>query len=97
MILARVIEPIVTTIKYPDLEGEKILMVQAASFDSKSLYGDPFWVIDRIGARQGDWVLVINEGGSVGMILDKGRKNYINGVVAGIIEEGHEYLMDTES
>ncbi len=102
MILAKVIEPIVASIKYPLLEGERLLLVQSVSLKAKTTYGERYWVIDRLGARVGDYVLILNEGGSVRMALEEGNKkikgrNYINAIVAGIVEAGYEGFLDTQA
>ena len=95
MILAKVIKPLVTTIKFDDLKHEKLVLVRAGDLNNKSLSGAPFWVVDRLGVSVGDWVLVLAEGGSVGMLLNKSIPNYINGIVAGIVESGHEHILES--
>ena len=68
MILARVLGPVVSTVKIRSLEGHKLLLVRPVRPDG-SLTGKPVVAVDTVQAGKGDTVLVLDEGGSAGIML----------------------------
>ena len=70
MFLARVLGPVVNTVKHPALDGEKLLAVQPLNeFAEKQ--GDIILAIDRAQAGEGDHVLVMREGNGVRQIVGR--------------------------
>ncbi len=84
MIIAKVTGNVVATQKDAKLEGIKLLMAQQLNLDG-SPRGEPFMVIDRIGAGEGETVLVVMEGKSSMQILDRGLAP-VDMAVVGIID-----------
>lgn len=72
MFLARVLGPVVNTVKHPALAGEKLLAVQPLN-EREEKQGDVILAIDRAQAGEGDHVLVMREGNGVRQILGRDR------------------------
>ncbi len=68
MILARVAGSVVSTIKSPELEGRRLLLVQPIDLDGTDL-GKDMVAVDTVGAGPGDRVLMFKEGGSARLLL----------------------------
>ena len=85
MILGKVVGNVVSTIKCPDYDGYKLLIVQpvdpAGAPNGKSLLA-----VDAVQAGIGDTVIVIDEGGSGRAVLDASEKRTIRTVIAGIVD-----------
>ena len=87
MILARVLGPVVMTVKHPALCAEKILIVQPVTA-SDAPHGESLLAIDRAQAGVGDRVLVLREGSGVRQIL--GLENVpIRSMIVGIVDQVH--------
>jgi ethanolamine utilization protein EutN len=73
MQLARVIGPVVMTIKHPAYQGETVLVVQPVD-EHQQPVGAQVVAIDRAQAGPGDVVLVLREGSGIRQIMlrDKG-------------------------
>ena len=84
MIIAKVTGNVVATQKDEKLEGIKLLMAQQLNLDGTPR-GEPFMVIDRIGAGEGETVLVVMEGKSSMQILGRGLAP-VDMAVVGIID-----------
>ncbi len=84
MILARVVGPVVSTIKIQPLEGYKLLSVQPVKPDGEPS-GDPIVAVDTVRAGKGDLVIIIDEGGSAGIMLGSSGLP-IRTVIAGIVD-----------
>ena len=85
MTLGKVIGDVVSTVKHPDCDGYKMLIIQPV--DPKgSPKGTSFLAFDAIQAGIGDTVLVIDEGGSGRAVLDADDKRTIRTVVSGIVD-----------
>ena len=84
MIIAKVTGTVVCTQKIKDLAGKKLLVVRPMSPDGKTL-GKPMVAVDTVQAGPGDKVLVIDEGGSAGVMLNMSSQA-IRTVIAGIID-----------
>jgi microcompartment protein CcmK/EutM len=73
MQLARVVGPVVMTIKHPVFVGETVLLVQPLD-EAQQPLGTAVVAIDRAQAGPGDVVLVLREGSGIRQIMlrDKG-------------------------
>ena len=84
MKLARVLGSVVSTVKHPAYEGEKILLCQPLSPNGED-QGKQMIAVDSAQAGPGDRVLILTEGNGVRQIL--GRKNLpIRSVIVGIVD-----------
>lgn len=72
MILARVLGPVVMTVKHPAYQGEKLLAVQPLDEAGKPA-GAPILAVDRAQAGVGDRVLVLREGNGIRQIVGRER------------------------
>lgn len=61
MQLGRVVGTVISTVKHPSFQGERMLVVQMEGVRGKP-DGEPVLAFDRLGARRGDVVLVSNDG-----------------------------------
>lgn len=84
MILARVVGPVVATIKHEALKGRALFVVQPVDKDQKSK-GKTFLALDSVKARIGDIVLVNREGNSCRQIL-KDELAPVNSLIVGIVD-----------
>ena len=73
MYYGRVVGHAVSTVKHASMQGQKLLLVKALRRDGVSIEGDPILVIDRLGAGQGDLVLITSDGIATREML--GRKD----------------------
>lgn len=86
MILGKVVGNVVSTVKCPDYDGYKLLVVQPV--DHRGVpNGKSLLAVDSIQAGIGDTVIVIDEGGSARAILDTPEKRTIRTIIAGIVDE----------
>lgn len=89
MILCRVIGNLVSSCKIPDHDSFKILAVREVDLNG-NLHGHTFQAIDCAQAGMGDFVLVVEEGGSCSQIMShqkpltpKGERVAVNkGIIA---------------
>lgn len=84
MKIARVIGNVVSTIKTPSHRNQKLMVVEPIDMNGKRI-GDSFIAIDAAQAGIGDFVLIIEEGGSAREILQK-PDGAVDAVIAGIID-----------
>jgi microcompartment protein CcmK/EutM len=85
MFLARVVGEVVATIKHPDLERKKLLLVQrVTSADAPA--GKPVIAVDHVDAGPGDLVLVLDEGNGASQVLRQPR-GAIRTVIVGVVDE----------
>jgi ethanolamine utilization protein EutN len=84
MIIAEVIGNVVATQKDSKFEGIKLLLVRQLELDG-SPKGRPFMAIDRIGAGEGETVLVVQEGKSSMQLMGRGPAP-VDMAVVGIID-----------
>jgi ethanolamine utilization protein EutN len=83
MLIARVIGTIVSTIKHPAYNAQKIMLVQPLHLPGEEA-DDAFVAVDTAEAGVGDLVLVCQEGGSTRQILglkDQPVRSSIVGVI----------------
>lgn len=58
------------TVRHPSLAGQKILVVQLLQGDATSPDGEPILAVDRLGAGDGDRVIVTSDGRSMRDVLN---------------------------
>jgi len=83
MRIAKVVGVAVATVKDPRLEGAKLLLVVAADAGGQSA-GQPFVAVDRVGAGEGELVLVV-EGSSARTAAGDANRP-VDAVVVGILD-----------
>jgi ethanolamine utilization protein EutN len=89
MILGRVVGQAVATVKRPQFEGAKLLLVQPETPEGTPV-GATLLAVDGVGAGVTERVLVVVEGRAAGEIL--GRKLApVDAAIVGIVDE-----VDTE-
>ena len=89
MILARVIGEVVSTLKRPQFEGAKLLIVQPET-PAGIRTGVSLLAIDSVGAGRGELVIAVLEGRAAGEAL--GRKlSPVDAAIVGIVDR-----VDTE-
>jgi carbon dioxide concentrating mechanism protein CcmL len=84
VILARVTGTVVSTVKSKDLEGLKLMIVHQLTPYGK-LFGKQIVAVDMVQTGVGDDVLIIDEGGSAGIMLGMSSQP-IRTVIAGIVD-----------
>jgi len=84
MILARVCGTVVATVKIEALEGLKLMIVQPINPDGTKA-GKQIVAVDSLQSGIGDNVLIIDEGGSAGIMLDMSSQP-IRTVIAAIVD-----------
>ncbi len=85
MIICKVTGSIVSTIKNPNFEGKKLMIVQPLDFDGSDT-GDAFLALDTVSAGVGDRVLINKEGGSARIIFDNSEIP-VQAVIVAVIDE----------
>ena len=85
MQLGRVVGDVVATIKHPELENRKLLLVQPLTGDGMPS-GRLGIAVDTVDAGVGDHVLVVDEGNSAAQVLGRPR-GPIRLVVVGVVDE----------
>lgn len=84
MTLARVIGTVVSTVKIEALEGLKLMIVHPINPDG-TLTGKQMVAVDSQQSGIGDDVLIIDEGGSAGVMLNMSSQP-IRTVIAAIVD-----------
>ena len=84
MKLARVVGQVVGSVKHPQLEGWRLLVVRPESLVGLS-GGEETIAIDRIGAREGERVLVVDDGAAARLLL--GDSGPIRTMIVGVVDE----------
>lgn len=92
MRVCRVIGNLVASCKVPDHEGFKIMAVKAVDMEGKPK-GDTILALDCAQAGVGDYVLLIEEGGSCAQVMagvkkltPKGDRPAVNTVIIGVVD-----------
>ena len=84
MILARVVGEVISTVKRPQFEGAKLLILQPETPDGKAT-GNSLLAIDSVGAGRGELVIAVLEGRAAGEAL--GRKLApVDAAIVGIVD-----------
>ncbi|VAX41098.1 hypothetical protein MNBD_PLANCTO02-352 [hydrothermal vent metagenome] len=84
MQLATVIGYATSTVKHKTLEGWKLLAVQPLDAKQKP-EGDPFLIIDQLGCRKGDKVIITSDGKAVREIMNS-NNTPVRWTVLGLID-----------
>ena len=84
MLLGRVIGNVVATRKDPKYEGGKLLVVQPISLEGTD-DGDSIVAVDGVGAGAGETVLVVVEGRSTSIAMDR-KLSPANAAIVGIVD-----------
>ena len=84
MTLARVCGTVVSTVKIEALEGLKLMIVHPINPDG-SLIGKQMVAVDSLQSGIGDDVLIIDEGGSAGIMMEMSSQP-IRTVIAAIVD-----------
>lgn len=84
MKLAKVVGNVVSTIKTPSHQNKKLMVVVPVDAAGKE-YGDAVIAFDRFHAGIGDYVLLLEEGGSARDILEDPKGSF-DAVIAGIVD-----------
>lgn len=84
MLLALVTGNLWATCKEENFKGEKLMIVQPVDLDGKA-DGPELVAVDRVGAGVGELVLVLQEGGSARMIMEK-DKAPVEAIIVGIVD-----------
>lgn len=85
MNICRVLAPVVSTVKHPAFEGQRVLAVRVLDADLSDTV-EEFLAIDRVQAGEGDVVLVMSEGNGVRQLFDH-PKLPIRSLIVGIVDE----------
>ena len=88
MILARVLGPVVSTIKHPAYTGLKLLVVQPVNEQGKA-EGKSLLAVDRItSAGEGDTVLILKEGSGIRQLFGIPREGKlpIQACIVGVVD-----------
>jgi microcompartment protein CcmK/EutM len=84
MFLARVIGDVVSTIEHPTLRDKKLLVIERLS-ETGEPTGDSQLAVDSVDAGEGDVVLVLDEGGSAGLVTELDNPP-IRTVIVGVVD-----------
>ncbi len=85
MILGRVVGQVVSSVKRPQFEGAKLLLVQPEQPDGKAT-GNTLLAIDSVGAGVSERVIVVLEGRAAGEALGR-RGSPVDAAIVGIVDE----------
>ena len=83
MKVARVVGQVVGSVKHPQMEGWRLLVVRPEDLGGLS-GGEETIAIDRIGARQGERVLVVDDGAAARLLF--GSAGPIRTVIVGVVD-----------
>ncbi len=84
MFLGRVIGNVVATQKEPKYEGKVLLIVQPISLEGED-HGIAVVAVDSVGAGPGETVLVVVEGRSTALAMDR-KLVSANAAIVGIVD-----------
>jgi len=78
--LCRVIGNVVSTVKHPSYQGQRLMVVEPVAG------GSSFLAVDTVQSGPGDEVLVMREGNGVRQILGMGSQVPIRSLIVGIVD-----------
>ncbi|MBN2565689.1 MAG: EutN/CcmL family microcompartment protein [Candidatus Eisenbacteria bacterium] len=84
MFIARVIGEVVSTIEHETLRGRKLLVIERLTEGGEPT-GDSQLAVDSVDAGEGDIVLVLDEGGSAGLVTHLDNPP-IRTVIVGVVD-----------
>jgi len=87
MKLAKVVGNVVSTIKTTSHQNKKLMVVIPVDASGNEC-GDAMIAFDRFSAGTGDYVLILEEGGSARDILEDPKGSF-DAVIAGIVDRLH--------
>ncbi len=87
MILGRVLEPVVSTIKHEELFARSVFVVEPIDADGTAA-GATFLAVDHAQAGPGDQVLVLREGSGIRQVLGQ-PKSPIRCLIVGVVDAVH--------
>lgn len=90
MKLGRVIGSVWATTKHESLEGRKIMLVRPVSPRGDAA-GEAFLAVDTVDSGTNDLVLVLDEGGSAGIVLELSDPP-IRMVIVGVVDDANVEL-----
>ncbi|MFQ5636550.1 MAG: EutN/CcmL family microcompartment protein [bacterium] len=70
MIICRVVGDVVSTVKNPNFEGHKLLLVQPVELDGDTPTDTSMIALDKVDAGKDDLVLINKEGSSARLLLE---------------------------
>jgi ethanolamine utilization protein EutN len=82
--IARVIGEVVSTIEHPTLRDKKLLVIERLTEHGEPT-GNSQLAVDSVDAGEGDVVLVLDEGGSAGLVTGLDNPP-IRTVIVGVID-----------
>ena len=85
MLQGRIVGTATATVRHPSMQGWKLLVMQPLAADGHSPDGDPFLVVDSLGAGAGDRVFVSSDGKGTREML-KSETSPVRWHVTGIID-----------
>lgn len=85
MKICRVLAPVVSTIKHPCYEGQRLLAVRRLDADMTDT-DEELLAVDRVQAGEGDIVLVMQEGNGVRQLFGE-SKLPIRSIIVGIVDQ----------
>lgn len=85
MKLAKVIGHVVSTVKVNSHQGLKLMVVQQVGLDGKT-EGDSFIAVDHAQAGTGDFVLIMEEGGSARKLLEN-PEGAVDAIIVGVVDK----------
>ena len=87
MFVGRVTGNLVATVKIPEHEGKKLMLVRRTDRDGR-VYGPAYVALDGACAGIGDYVLFTLEGGAARMLTDG---TISNSAIAGVLDHLPDY------
>jgi ethanolamine utilization protein EutN len=84
MKLAKVVKQVISTIKHPCLDGQRLYLVQPVLPDGTNT-GEAFITIDSVQAGIGDTVIIDQEGGGTQEVLNL-KGSPVQSVIVGIVD-----------
>lgn len=81
--LAKVVGNVVSTIKHNTYEGLKLLIVRQVDQDGE-IIGKQLIAVDNASAGEGDFVLLVDEGGAARMMV--GSNVPVDAVIVGVLD-----------
>lgn len=86
MIMGKVVGSLVSTIKHPCFESQKIMLVHPTDKDENKI-GNTIVAVDTVQAGVGDMVLVASEGKTATEILNFKEREPLRSVIIGIVDK----------
>lgn len=85
MLIGRVIGNVVSTIKHPNFQGRKLMLVQPLGPEGQATK-QPLIAIDVVGAGPGERVLYVDEGNAARQLLGL-EPGAVRAVIVGIVDQ----------